>query len=210
MGLALVLRCQGRGFAPWGPGARIPDVPEPSPWGVQVSALRRGDSGHLWALPPGPSSLTVYSRPGGFSGTRPGVLASLEPGTWNEPCPVAARGSRPPGEQPSQGPAFPADPGSWLSLVTLPVPQTSLAAALSWGLSLLSDRTQSLTRLGVPVLLGDLYWFGTLLRDPSQDRTLLSDLPQGPALSGPCLVDTRVRASPAARPGVRYPLVPPR
>uniref|UniRef100_A0A671F1Z7 Solute carrier family 49 member 3 n=1 Tax=Rhinolophus ferrumequinum TaxID=59479 RepID=A0A671F1Z7_RHIFE len=44
------------------------------------------------------------------------------------------------------------------------------------------------TSLGAPVLLGDLYWFWTLLSDPPQGGTLLGDLPHGPALSGPCLL----------------------
>lgn len=138
------------------------------------------------------------------------VRASLKPLTCNKPCLMPAPGSQPPGEGLSQGPVFPVEPGSLLSLVAPPSVPVLPGSCPSWGLTLLNDRTQSLTSLGVPVLLGDLYWFWTLLSDPPQGGTLLSDLPHGPALSGPRLVSTGVRASPVASPRVRYSLVPPR
>lgn len=48
------------------------------------------------------------------------VRASLKPLTCNKPCLMPVPGSHPPGEGLSQGPVFPVDPGSLLSLVAPP------------------------------------------------------------------------------------------
>lgn len=112
-GLALVLRCQG---AQGPPGARIPDGPEPSQQGVQLSARgeeTRDTSGPAPGarLPGGPHQSWSALEAWGLlsdTGSSPGLPGACH---LERPRPAAARGPRPAGEELSdQGPGSPRGP----------------------------------------------------------------------------------------------------